>query len=234
MSVEALRQGSSWVDASRHWVRNPSAPREHSCRLQLVRDLAPPLLEERALCERAKSGDRQALGDLLRTHGPRLYRCVLLPRLGRKAAAEEALSVTYSRIVERFVQFEWQDTGIYPWMRVVALHVAIDQLRREKRERLFEPEELEHTLEAAQGQSETSADELERQDLEYARRRVIELLDRLNPRYRDAIRMRVLEGQSRAQCAATFGISIANFDVLLHRAMANLRRELGPHSEANL
>lgn len=231
MSLAARHQPYSAPDVSRSGERNPSAVPHYSCRLRLVRDLAPTLLEEHALCARAKTGDRQALGELLRTHGPRLYRCVLLPRLGRKADAEEALSVTYGRIVERFAQFEWQDSGIYPWMRVIALHVAIDLLRREKRERLFEPEDLEQTLEAARRESEAAAEELERRDLEYARRRVLDLLDRLSPRYQDAIRMRVLEGQSRAECAAALGISVANFDVLLHRAMAGLKKELGQNPE---
>src|ERR1051325_10574448 len=49
---------------------------------------------ERRLCDRARGGDRAALGQLLRDHGPRLFRAVLLPRLGSRAAAEEALSVT--------------------------------------------------------------------------------------------------------------------------------------------
>ena len=36
------------------------------------------LAEERQLCERAQTGDRDALGAILRQHGPRLYRSVLL------------------------------------------------------------------------------------------------------------------------------------------------------------
>ena len=87
------------------------------------------LAEERELCERAHAGDRSALGQLLRSHGPRLFRAVLLPRLGSRAAAEEALSVTYLKVVERFDQFSWQAVGVYPWLRVVALRVALDQLR---------------------------------------------------------------------------------------------------------
>jgi RNA polymerase sigma factor (sigma-70 family) len=209
-----------------------SAVARVSCRLRLVRDTGLSLLEERELCARAKTGDRHALGEILRIHGPRLYRAILLPKLGRKAAAEEALSVTYGRIVERFGQFEWQDVGIYPWLRVIALHVAIDMLRREKRERLFEPEDLERTVEAARHESNRTAEELERQDLEYSRQRVIALLERVNPRYATAIRMRVLEGSSREHCADVLAVTLGTFDVLLHRALAALKRELGREPEA--
>jgi RNA polymerase sigma-70 factor (ECF subfamily) len=104
---------------------------------------AAELAEERVLCERAHAGDRAALGQILRRHGPRLYRAVLLPRLGSVAAAEEALGVTYLKVVERFEQFRWQAVGVYPWLRVVALHVALDSLRRSKRETIFKPEDLE-------------------------------------------------------------------------------------------
>jgi RNA polymerase sigma-70 factor (ECF subfamily) len=159
-------------------------------------------------------------------HGPRLYRSILLPRLGRKSAAEEALSVTYGRIVERFAQFQWQDVGVYPWLRVIALHVAIDMLRRERRERLFEPADLERTVEAARRESDKTAEELERQDVESSRRRVTELLNRMNPRYAQAIRLRVLEGHTREHCANVFSITLNTFDVLLHRALAALKKEL--------
>src|SRR5215831_13275079 len=95
--------------------------------------LAPEELEaERGLCERARGGDRAALGTLLERHGPRLYRAVLLPRLGNRALAEEALSLTYLRVVERIAKFEWQSVGIYPWLRVVALRIALDQIRSRK------------------------------------------------------------------------------------------------------
>lgn len=185
---------------------------------------AAELDEERRLAERACSGDREALASLLRLHGPRLYRSVLLPRLGSAAAAEDALSTTYMKVVERIAQFTWQNVGFYPWLRSVGLNVAIDQLRKRKRESLFEPSELEREIDLAD--EGVHAGELERLDLEAARRRVETLLDSLNPRYAQAIRLRVLEEQPREAVAATLGVSVATFDVVLHRAMTALKRAL--------
>src|ERR1700734_4458459 len=88
---------------------------------------------ERRLVERAHGGDREAVGELLAAHGPALYRSVLLPRLGSEAAARDALSEVYARVVERIDQFPWQNVGFYPWLRVVALRVALDALRARKR-----------------------------------------------------------------------------------------------------
>lgn len=180
---------------------------------------------EQALCERAKNGDRAALGQLLRNHGPRLFRAVLLPRLGSKAAAEEALSVTYLKVVERFEQFSWQSVGVYPWLRVVALRVALDQLRARKRETVFQPEDLEREID--QGERDAlDAAHSEAHDLAVAKQRVVELVGRLHPRYGRALTLRVIEERSREECAATLDVSTATFDVVLHRAVAALKKEL--------
>jgi RNA polymerase sigma-70 factor (ECF subfamily) len=180
---------------------------------------------ERALVERAQAGERAALGVILRKYGPRLYRSVLLPRLGSASAAEEALSRTYVKVVERFEQFTWQAVGVYPWLRVVALRVALDMLRARKRELLFEPEDVERELEHAERDAR-EADELERYDLNCAKQRVRDVLGRINPRYADAIRLRILEERSREEAALSLAVSVATFDVVLHRAMAALRKAL--------
>lgn len=184
------------------------------------------LAEERALCDRAHAGDRAALGDLLRRHGPRLYRAVLLPRLGSTAAAEEALSVTYLKVVERFDQFRWQEVGVYPWLRIVALHVALDQLRRSKRETVFKPEDLEREIDDGQRAAQRAARESEAEDLSAARQRVSDVIGRIHPRYAKALTLRILEERSREECAAALEVSEATFDVVLHRAVAALKKEL--------
>ncbi len=194
---------------------------------------------ERALCDRAHAGDRGALGQILRQHGPSLYRAVLLPRLGSEAAAQDALAETYARVVERFHQFTWQNTGVYPWLRVVALRIALDALRARRRETLFEPDDLEREIDASERDLSRTGDvELsEKRDLAEARARVDAALGKLNPRYATAIRLRVLEERSREEVASALGVSVATFDVVLHRAMGSLKKALasgqsGPKGES--
>jgi RNA polymerase sigma-70 factor (ECF subfamily) len=191
---------------------------------------ATELEAERALCERAKEGDRDALGRLLSQHGPRLYRSVLLPRLGNKALAEEALSLTYVRVVEHIGRFDWQGVGIYPWLRVMAMRIALDQIRSRKREVLFDAADLEREVDQAEVEAR-DARALEAHDLAVARSRVVGLLDRIHPRYRVAIRLRILEERSRAEAAAELGVAVGTFDVVLHRAMAALRKVLDSQKE---
>ena len=183
------------------------------------------LAVERELCTRAHAGDRDALGALLRQHGPRLYRSVLLPRLGSAALAEEALSMTYVKVVERFGQFTWQSVGVYPWLRVVALRVAIDLVRRRQREVLFEPADLEREVQSAELEART-VDVIEQHDLNVARQRVERVLARIHPRYALVIRLRILEECPREEAARELEVNVATLDVVLHRALAALRKAL--------
>jgi RNA polymerase sigma-70 factor (ECF subfamily) len=187
--------------------------------------------EEQQLVSRAKAGDRKALGMLLSTYGPRLYRAVLLPRLGNEARARDALSATYERAIQRLHQYEWQPCGIYPWLRIIALRIALDMLRSNRRELLYGPQEVTREIETAEtalAESPSSFEAFEEhEELALARKRLQKALESINPRYATAIRLRVLQEQSREQVAEKMGISPATFDVLLHRAMTALRKAVG-------
>ena len=183
---------------------------------------------ERREIVRAQAGDKAALGALLRRHGPSLYRAVLLPRLGNRAAAEEALSITYAKVIERIHQFSWQSVGIYPWLRVVAMRVALDLLRARKREMPLDVEDLQREVDRADRTSDHGADAawLAREDAEGAKRRLEAALSAIHPRYAAAVRLRVLEERPREEVAQTLGVTTATFDVVLHRAMSALKKAL--------
>ncbi len=226
-AARAIAPPTEWDPPSGPNSASLAAPAlRDSCTVRLLLEFSESTaFEEQGLCERARAGSRVALGQLLERHGNRLYRSVLLPRLGSVDAAEEALAITYSKVVERFSQFEWQAVGVYPWLRMIAMHVAIDMLRARKREVLFEPSDLERELDHGE-HNDTSADQLEEHDLALARQRVIELLDQLHPRYADAIRLRVLESKSREDAAQELRVTVGTFDVVMHRALTALRKVL--------
>jgi RNA polymerase sigma-70 factor (ECF subfamily) len=181
---------------------------------------------DHALVTRAQQGDRQALGELLQKYGQGLYRSVLLPRLGSEAAAKEALSETYAKVVANIGKFTWQNVGFYPWLRTVALRVALDQLRAKKRVVLFEEEDLAREVDAAQTTTPVEQQISDQRDRETARKKVDEALAKINPRYAKAIKLRVLEEKPREEVAKEMGVTPATFDVLLHRAIASLKKTL--------
>jgi RNA polymerase sigma-70 factor (ECF subfamily) len=181
---------------------------------------------ERRLVARAQSGDREALGELLSRHGPALYRSVLLPRLGSQAAAQDALSEVYARVVERIGKFAWQGVGFYPWLRTVALRVAFDQLRYSRKLLLFSARDIAREVEEADEAAPVDQVLSEHRDRHAARQRVEKALSRIHSRYAQAIRLRVLEEQPREEVARALGVTCATFDVVLHRAMQALRKAL--------
>jgi RNA polymerase sigma-70 factor (ECF subfamily) len=181
---------------------------------------------ERLLVEKAQSGDRVALGELLHGHGAALYASVLLPRLGNEAAAKDALAETYAKVVARLDRFKWQNVGFYPWLRTVALRVAIDALRARKRTVIWEAEDVEREVDASQTTTPLDEAVQEKRDREAARTRVDAALGRIHARYAQAIRLRVIEEKPREEVAAELGVTPATFDVLLHRATAALRKAL--------
>jgi RNA polymerase sigma-70 factor (ECF subfamily) len=192
-----------------------------------ARDDGAALERERKLVARAQAADRAALGELLHQYGPTLYRSVLLPRLGSEAAAKDALSETYSKVVERIDRFTWAGVGFYPWLRTVALRVALDLLRARKRILLWEAADVERELDAAATTTPLDQALGERRDRETARRKVEQGLERIHPRYAQAIRLRILDETPREEAAQALGVTPATFDVLLHRAIAALRKAVG-------
>jgi RNA polymerase sigma factor (sigma-70 family) len=216
------------------WLVPKAAPRGFSI-FWPVAAQAWDLETEQELAVRARAGDQKALGLLLTRFGPMLYRSVLLPRLGNASAAEQALGDTYARVVDRIGQFEWQGAGFYPWLRVVALRVALDLLRKRRREVLFQPEDLQREVDEAEHAAvppDLSTDLIEKNDREAARRKLEGALSQLNPRYATAIRLRVLEERPRDDVARELGVSTATFDVILHRAMTALRKAVALQDES--
>lgn len=187
---------------------------------------AAELEAERQLVARAQSGDRTAAGELLKKHGATIYRTVLLPRLGSEAAAKDALGETYAKVVERIGQFTWQNVGFYRWLRTVALRVALDHLRSRKRLVLWEAQDVEREVDATQSHTPVDEHLLERRDREAAKAKLEAALLAINPRYATAIRLRILEEKPREEVATIMKVSPATFDVLLHRAVAALKKRM--------
>jgi RNA polymerase sigma-70 factor (ECF subfamily) len=72
----------------------------------------------------------------------------------------------------------------------------------------------------------TPRDEVERAEAEtQLRARVREVLERINPRYRRAIELRLLEDRERQACADEMAVKLGTFDVLLLRAVRSFRAE---------
>jgi RNA polymerase sigma-70 factor (ECF subfamily) len=153
-----------------------------------------------------------------------LYAGVLLPRLGNEADAEDLLRETLLTVALRIGSYTYQERSIYYWMRQIALHKLIDAYRKRRRgERAIAA--LAEEAETAPG-GELPADEalIAHEERRRNRERIARTLAQLNPRYAEAIRLRLVEELPRADCAARLGVTVPTFDVLFFRAVQAFRK----------
>lgn len=85
---------------------------------------------ERALVARAQEGDRDAFGELYRTHLPAVSRLVRF-RLG--AEDEDATSEVFLRAWKGLPAFRDRGVPFAAWLYGIARHVAIDEVRKRGR-----------------------------------------------------------------------------------------------------
>ncbi len=183
------------------------------------------LARERELVARARRGEREATAALYRAFAGRLYRAVLMPRLGNAQAAEDALSETFRTALEKLDTFDDHRVSIYFWLSRIAVNKATDMHRVKARTRraLTSFEDLLGPLRPSAPRPER---ELEAREQESAVRDAIgTVLERINPRYRQAIALRFFEEKSREDCAKDLDVKLGTFDVLLLRALRAFRKE---------
>lgn len=185
---------------------------------------------------RARTGDRAAFAELYRAFAGPLYAQCLLPRLGSRAAAEDVLAETFRVLLESLDGFHHEGKSIWFWIVRVAINKANDTHRAAARKgrALASYEKL---VEPVAPTSLTPDSELELAErAERLRGLVGRVLERINPRYRRAIELRVLEERSREECATVLEVKLGTFDVLVLRALRAFRSEwdavLGEQGEA--
>lgn len=190
-----------------------------------MRSLDPAREEE--LVTQAQRGDRGALDALMHHHASALLFGVVLPRVRHREDAEDIVRESIARAVERLPTFVYRrETGLFPWLRTIAERLVVDRGRRAQVQAIGEARygrELETTA-ATSEDHEASVIEVE-EHLE-KRARLDEGLAALNERYRRVITLRLLEERPRDECAATLGVTLPHFDVLLHRAITALKKNV--------
>ncbi|MDH5671968.1 MAG: sigma-70 family RNA polymerase sigma factor [Myxococcales bacterium] len=180
-----------------------------------------------SLLERARSGDDDALEDLLRTVRPQLY------RFGMKMCrdpedAEEVLQDTMLTLARSFRDFRGA-SSLSTWLYTVTRSFCIKRRRKSK----FAPSHEEPFEELDEGDSGLHSgrpdphSEVESRELW---RQVQDAISRLEPEKREVLLLRDVEGLSAKEVAEVVDISVAAVKSRLHRARAELRALLAPNA----
>jgi RNA polymerase sigma-70 factor (ECF subfamily) len=184
--------------------------------------------EERALVERARSGDEDAFEQIVAMHADRVYGA--LRRFGLDPGeAEDVAQDVFLRAWRSIDRFESR-AQLSTWLYRIAFNEAQRRLARNASAALGADPGGEDRLRTVQGPSG------ERPDARLEGRELTETLKRalgeLPAEWRAAVVLRDLEGLSTAEAARAAGVRQSAFKSRLHRGRMQLRVLLEPYLDA--
>lgn len=171
----------------------------------------------RALVERAKQGDRDALEELYLLHFDRIYGYLQM-NVGNKHDAEDLTNQTFVKMIESIERFEWRKVPISAWLFRIAHNLAMDHFRAGRR---WQPEE--EPPEPA-GSEVRSAEEEAFHSL--GRKSMLEMIQGLSEDQQQVLTLKFVFDFSNAEVGTILGKSEGAVKSLQHRALASLHREL--------
>jgi RNA polymerase sigma-70 factor, ECF subfamily len=191
--------------------------------------------EDKRLVARLLSGDEAAFKQFFADHYHRLYRFAIARTDRDVGAAEDAAQATLSRALENLASYRGE-AQLFTWLCAICRSEISAWRRktgrREARVVLFEdhPEALA-AIDSLSAEGDDPADELQR---EQRARHIQVALDRLPPRYGDALEWKYVEGLSAQEIAARLAIGLEAANSLLARAKRAFRETYGSMLEHEL
>ena len=167
------------------------------------------------------AGDGEAVRRLVDTYRGKVF-SFLYGSVGNR---EDALDLT-QEVMFRVCQKADQYDGRYPlspWIYRVAANLRIDYTRRRNARLHSNTVELDETVQSNRCTRETPEDQAMRRDLQ---KRFRQALDRLPPRQRRIVEMRLLEENRLREIADSQGISVGTVKSTLHAGIRRLREAL--------
>lgn len=185
-------------------------------------------MEENELIEKAKSGDRKALSELVKKYEQTVYNFAF-KFCRNKEKAENTMQETFVSMVKSLNQFGGK-SKLSTWLYTVVSNHCLMQARSEKKH-----------IHSSIDDEETYIDEKEISDWDVTPDRVTEnselkeVLDeailKLQDDYRIVFLLRDVEGFSTEETGNMMGLSIPAVKSRLHRARAFLRNEINKKFE---
>ena len=169
----------------------------------------------RGAVERARNADAEAWEWLYRRSRPRLY--AFARRRLPSAAADDAVSETMMRAIERIDRFTWQGAGFEAWLFAILRNVVLEHLRHSRRDAdgtdpgagaADDPDPADSVVAAAEHQVMRRA------------------FARLSPTDREILELRVVAELSAEEAGEVLSRRAGAVRMAQSRALARLRRHL--------
>ncbi|MCC5952759.1 MAG: sigma-70 family RNA polymerase sigma factor [Acidimicrobiia bacterium] len=182
-------------------------------------------MSDRALIERFRSGDADAVRTLYERYGGGVY-SVALRALGDRSLAEEATQATFLKAWRSADRAE-PDRDPAPWLYTIARRTAIDLWRRESRRPTSSYDELD--AEGGHGGALVSLPPSLEQA--WSAFEVRQAVDGLDADERAVVRLQHFDGMSHSEIAEKLGVPIGTVKSRSHRAHRRLAARLGHLAE---
>lgn len=190
-----------------------------------------------AMLRKAQAGDRAAYGQLVVLYQDRLYNAVLR-LVGDRDEALELTQEAFTRGLMKLDTFRG-DASPYTWLFRIGVNLAISQLRKTQRGRVFSLDRPGPSGNGRYGEAgdqatglldrvarDTAAPPDQRAEHRERDQMVLSALGRLDPEYRAVLVMRDIEGFDYQQMADVLGLPLGTLKSRLFRARMALRDEL--------
>ena len=172
----------------------------------------------RALVDRAATADPDAWEVLYRRSHPGLF-AYARRRLPTDAAADDAVSETMLRAIDKIASFTWQGAGFDAWLTGILRNVVLESHRHTGRTTSAPVPDV-----AVPGPLDAIVHRDELAEVRAA-------FERLAPADQEVLELRVVVGLSAAEAAHVLGSRPGAVRMAQSRALGRLRTVLGRHSD---
>lgn len=188
--------------------------------LDVILSLIEPADDEAGLVAKARAGDRDAFGELVRRYQKRVFR--VARRMCR--TDEDAWDVTQDTFIRAMKAMPGFDTRyrFFTWIYRIATNLSINLSEKRRRRSEVEFDE-EYGAEGEQCVEDTAASQASASELADAIRKAVE---RLSPPLRSVFVLRVDQELSYSEIAETLGIALGTVMSRLSRARSEVRKSV--------
>jgi RNA polymerase sigma-70 factor (ECF subfamily) len=179
-----------------------------------------PRLTDRELVERARTGDEEAFGQLVRRHQPRIHR-LAAHMLRDRAEAEDVAQETFIRAYRALARFDGRSEP-YTWLYRIAVNLSLNALRSRKSHKTSTQAD-DPRLDAIVAERQSSADPPE----DAARRQLYQALtegiDKLSDTLRTTLILVCIDGRSHEEASVILGAPEGTIAWRVHEARRKLK-----------
>ena len=182
-------------------------------------------MTDRELANKVLSnGDQQSFAEIVRRYSGIVF-SKTLSIVRREELAKEVTQQTFIRAYERLAY--WRNDSLGPWLTTIAIHMALNELEHERKNRGGAPSSLEEAGRAKALHMPSDDYDPER---EASLQRMEQAIASLPEQDRQIIQLHYYQQKKTDEIAHRTGLSQSNVLVRLHRIREKLRKMLSTES----